>query len=123
MSEAIADNLDRVEFSELKPGDSLVITTGTGDEVFEYRFDVDSLDQSLPAGVLTETQPDGTVSGSMPFSLQGCGRWTTREQNPVQRQTRAFTPYFDGLIVGDYMIVAIQVQTGRDRLIFDRPGQ
>lgn len=118
--EQTPDTLERLEFSDVKPGDTIHFSMGSGDDAWVVRFEVQEVD-GWPTGILTAMMPDGTPTSSEPFTLHGCGRWTNRRQNPVQRQELAFTPYYDGLIAGSFMW---GVKPGtRDRLVFDNPGQ
>jgi hypothetical protein len=42
-------------------------------------------------------------------------------QNSVQKQDRAFTPYYEGLIIGQFLMGKSPEQS--DRLVFDNRGQ
>jgi len=121
MVEILKENPNRLEFETLYPGDELVITTGLADEAYRYDFAVNSTAGRWPSGTLKETNPAGAVVGPFDFELHGCGDWTTRQQNPVQDQRIAFTPYYEGLIVGRFMWG--KPPGAGDRLVFDRPGQ
>lgn len=113
--------LKRLEFVDVKPRDIIRITTGVGSEAWEYSFDVEETKGRWPTGYLGAVMPDGTELPVIPFSLHGCGHWTTRKQNPVQTQERAFSPYYDGLIVGDFMWGMRPGESERDAFI--EPGQ
>lgn len=121
MSEQIHDRIERLEFSSIQAGDLIKIATGTGEETWRYDFIVQNVNDLWPEGKLTATRPDGEEVGPVPFSLHGCGKWTTPEQNPVQTQSRAFTPYYDGLIVG--LLLWGKSPASGERIIFDKPGQ
>lgn len=126
MSERGADKLveKRLEFSDVKMGDMIHITTGVGDQALHFDFLVEQPKDKdgWPTGVLSARMPDGTELPAAEFSLHGCGQWTTRAQNPVQTQERAFTPYYDGLVVGSYFWGAQPTEQG-DRIAFTEPGQ
>ncbi len=111
----------RLEFSDAKPGDTIHLVTGQGEEAWRYDFVVETIEGTWPTGVLYTTMPDGTVLPPTPFTLHGCGRWTNRNQNPVQTQERAFSPYYDGLVEGSYFWGVLPGT--RDRYAFDKPGQ
>lgn len=121
MSEQLKDRVEILEFSTIKPGDVVHITTGAGDEAWKYEFTVTDNLATWPDGTLKATSPDGTELHSMPFALHGCGRWTNRLQNPVQKQERGFTPYSDGLVIGSFLLG--KSPTHGERLVFDKPGQ
>ena len=119
--EAKEHRLDRLEFDTLREGDIVAITTGQDEAAWDYHFIVDTAGK-WPLGRLDARTPDGEDLGEIQFRLDGCGRWTTPQQNPVQKQLgRAFTPYFDGLVVGTFLMGFFP---GEDnRCIFDKPGQ
>ncbi len=121
MSEKLDETIERLELSSLRTGDTVHITLGQGDEAYQYTFKV-AEPGKWPTGIITETSPDGSENAGE-FSLHGSGRWTNRQQNPVQTQERAFTSYFDSLTVGSFMVGAVPNAPIGDRLIFDRPGQ
>lgn len=122
MSELLVETPDRLEFSIVSAGDLLTITTGQQSEAWRYGFEVQERQHLWPSGQLTATSPNGEEVGPLPFELHGCGRWTTQRQNPVQKQTGlAFTPYYEGLIVGSFLWGKQPGTT--DRLVFDKPGQ
>ncbi len=121
MSERLVERIERLEFSTVKPGDVLHITTGTGEEAWKYDFTVDDASTIWPDGTLKVINPSGEEIGPVPFALHGCGRWTDRRQNPVQTQERGFTPYYKGLIVGSFLWG--KSPEAADRLVFDKPGQ
>ncbi|HEU4830695.1 MAG TPA: hypothetical protein VFS65_00810, partial [Candidatus Saccharimonadales bacterium] len=99
----------------------IYLTTGTDADAWKYTFIVESLEDGWPTGILSATNPEGQETQPMAFSLHGCGKWTTRSQNPVQTQEKAFTPYYDGLIEGSFFWGA--APESRDRYSFDNPGQ
>ena len=121
MSEHLTKRIERLEFNVVKPGDVIHIITGVGDEAWVYDFTVTDTSAEWPAGTLKATTPNGTKVGPVPFALHGCGRWTSRRQNPVQDQERAFTPYFDGLMVGRFLLG--KSPEAAERLVFDKTGQ
>lgn len=120
MAETIIETHRRLEFNTLFPGDSLTITTGVDTEAWNYGFTV-LTNGYWPHGTLEATNPRGDRSEPVDFELHGCGRWTTRKQNPVQTQEIGFTPYYCGLIVGDFMWGRTEGQP--NRISFDKPGQ
>ncbi len=122
MSEQLSDTIERIELGELIIGEVVQITTGVGENAFMYIFDVEE-PGNWPKGQLSETRPDGATSGPSPVVLHGSGRWTTRQQNPVQTQERAFTSYFDSVSLGEFLVEAETDAKIGDRLIFDKPGQ
>lgn len=111
-----------LELDKLAQGDIVIITTGVGEEAFKYAFLVRE-PSKWPTGLLEEIRPDGTSIGPLPVHLHGSGRWTTRQQNPVQTQERQFTSYFDSLRIGDFLVVAASDAELGERLVFDKPGQ
>jgi hypothetical protein len=119
--EQLTGPVQRFEFEDLKQGDLVHITTGIDNDAFRYEFQVEETSTLWPKGTLKEIKPDGSEVGPFPFSMHGCGHWTTRAQNPVQDQPRAFTPYYEGLIVGRFFWGAMPGD--RERLTFDKPGQ
>ncbi len=112
---------ERVEFRDLTVGSILWVTAGQAEDAWQYCFKVEDVSDKWPDGQLTVINPDEEEVGTFPFSLHGCGRWTDRKQNPVQDQERAFTPYFDGLIVGSFLWG--KHPDHQERLVFDKPGQ
>jgi hypothetical protein len=120
MAETIIETHRRLEFNTLFPGDSLTITTGVDTEAWNYGFTV-LTNGYWPHGTLEATNPRGDRSEPIDFELHGCGRWTTRKQNPVQTQEIGFTPYYHGLIVGDFMWG--RTEGVPDWIRFDKPGQ
>lgn len=118
--EHLPEILDHLEFSDLRDGDVIHMTIGSDDDAWALVFTVESAD-SWPTGVLSATAPDGSQPEPVRFTLHGCGRWTTRAQNPVQTQDRAFTPYYDGLVEGSYLWGVRTEEPGR--IAFDNPGQ
>ncbi len=77
------------------------------DPLLIYRFQVRSdLAGRYPLCVLTQLDAEGNLmAGPATVLLEGSGRWTTREQNPVQTQDRALTPDYGGINVGSYLTV------------------
>ena len=123
MSEQLIERITRVEFAELELRDKVRIITGTGEDAYTYDFVVSELGR-WPLGVFTETRPDGSMTEPAQVELHGCGSHTTRDQNPCQDAEKAFTPYWDGLIVGKFMVIANPaVQGPESRLFFDYQGQ
>jgi hypothetical protein len=122
MAEVIVDHVRRLEFDVVVPGDKLVVTTGKDDEAWQYDFEVNDKKVNWPMGMLSAINPDGQSAEPVPFAMHGCGRWTTPKENPVQEYWgRAFTPYYDGLIVGSFMWGRFEGQP--DRHSFTAPGQ
>lgn len=119
-AETLVENMQRLEFKVLCAGDTLDITTGRDDEAWKYNFLVKDA-AYWPSGTLKEVNPDGETTGFFEFAMHGCGRWTDRRQNPVQTQERAFTPYYEGLIVGSFMWGKLEGAANRSS--FDKRGQ
>lgn len=120
MSERLVENHYRIEFETLNPGDELTIKTGLEADTWNYDFKVENTEH-WPTGKLKAMSPTGTVSEPMDFEIHGCGQWTNRRQNPVQTQELAFTPYYEGLIVGSFMWG--RFVGDEDRVVFDAKGQ
>jgi hypothetical protein len=121
MANFIVEQPTRLEFDAVHVGDSLVISTGVDDAAWHYDMTVTEM-RHWPTTDLIAYTPGGEATEAVPFELHGCGRWTTQRQNPVQRQTGlAFTPYYNGVIVGDFMFGRLAGQT--DRVRFDHAGQ
>lgn len=114
------ENIERLELKELLAGDVVQIVTGVDDEAWVYDFTVEN-PSGWPTGTLQAKTPDGNEVGETGFSLHGAGRWTTRQQNPVQQQERAFTSHFDCVFIGGYMTGKFDDED--DRAVFDSPGQ
>jgi hypothetical protein len=112
---------DRLEFDRLHEGDQLQIVTGQGDEAWNYSFLVKNTEARWPVGSLSAINPDGTAEPYIGFALHGCVRHTTRSQNPVQTQRTALTPYYDGLVIGNFMWGKFEGED--DRAVFDKAGQ
>lgn len=120
MAEIITYDTQRLEFETLYTGDAIQITTGQDEAAWQYDFDVEQT-KHWPEGTIIATSPLGEKSEPMKLALHGCGMWTNRRQNPVQTQERGFTPYFDGLLVGQFIL---GLPSGdRERIVMDRPGQ
>lgn len=117
---ATGEALEALEFKNLAAGDVLTVTTGVGDEAWDYYFVVDEPGR-WPKCRLDVRNPDGDEVGEISFEIHGCGRWTNRQQNPVQDQERAFTPYYDGLRIGSFMWG--KFEGAENRSSFDKPGQ
>jgi hypothetical protein len=114
------ETTERLSLDQLRPGDVVTITTGTDDEAWRYVFTVTETGR-WPDGTLKAVAPDGSETETVGFSLHGAGNWTTRQQNPVQKQDKGFTSYFDSIYIDGCM-------TGRfeghdERVVFDQPGQ
>ena len=52
MSEQLKDRVEILEFSTIKPGDVVHITTGAGDEAWKYEFTVTDNSATWPDGTL-----------------------------------------------------------------------
>ncbi len=122
MSEQLRERIERLELNKLKAGDKVHIKTGLGEAAFRYTFTVHEAGK-WPIGNMQEVAPNGEVTGSGLFMLQGSGLWTDRRQNPVQKQERAFTSYFCDLSLGTFM-VGSQPNDAANRMVFDKtPNQ
>lgn len=120
MIPSLIEKTNRLEFEVLHAGDELSVVTGHGDEAWRYSLTVQNA-RRWPSGPFTAHDPEGSPTGPYDFEIHGCGQWTTRAQNPVQKQEIAFTPYFDGLLVGRFMLGKFIGE--QDRAVFDKPGQ
>lgn len=120
MAELISYDTQRLEFETFHSGDTIQITSGQQEAAWRYDFSVEYA-KHWPEGTIIAVSPSGEESLPMEFSLHGCGRWTSRRENPVQKQERAFTPYYDGLIVGNFLWG--RPIGDRDRIVMDKPGQ
>ena len=114
-------SLDKVDLGKLFAGDTLHITTGRGDTAHHYEY---LLTEKGEQGLLTERNHLGAVTaGPTKMKILGSGRYTTREQNPVQDQATALTPNWNWLNRGLFMIAAPSDGAVMERIIFDRPNQ
>jgi hypothetical protein len=121
MREKLQTVTERVELSKLKAGRVLRVVTGNGEAAWTYHFEVQQ-EGKWPVGQLRAFSPDGELSGEGKFMLHGSGIWTTRQQNPVQTQNRAFTPNFGDLQLGSFLLGS-NPDNPAERLVFDKPGQ
>jgi hypothetical protein len=101
MTELITHETQRLEFESLHSGDFVQITTGVDESAWRYDFNVARAGY-WPEGTIIAISPEAEKSEPMEFALHGCGRWTSRRENPVQKQERGFTPYYSGIIVNSY---------------------
>ena len=121
MSEKLSKTIERINLSEVSVGQAIIVRTGKGDHSFTYTFRVDK-PGTCPICFLKETDSTDTVTAGGDFILEGTGKWTTREQNPVQTQMHAFSIDFGALNVGDFLTG--RIGDGADsRIVFDYPGQ
>ncbi len=115
------EQLEQLRLSELEAGDILTITTGAGEQAWNYTFIIEDPEGTWPKGTLSAISPDGSFVEPVNFSLHGSGKWTTREQNPVQKQTNGFTASWESLYKGEYLVGFFE---GNDeRSVFDKRGQ
>lgn len=114
------EKIERLELEKVKAGDIIEVVTGSDEEAWTYALLVEEAGQ-WPKGQLTATAPDGTLTEPVGFALHGAGNWTTRKQNPVQKQERGFTSYWDALYLRGYMVGKFDGQS--DRAVFDQRGQ
>jgi hypothetical protein len=114
------EQIERLDLSEIRAGDVLIITTGLEDKAWEYTFTVDEADR-WPKGTLKATAPDGSETEPIGFEMHGAGKWTTRRQNPVQKEDWAFSSYFDSVYLTAFLIGRFDGHS--DRSFFDKPGQ
>lgn len=114
------EDIERINLDTLKIGDEVTIKTGADDNAWTYHFVVEEAGQ-WPKGKLIGFAPDGSETESVDFSLHGAGNWTTRQQNPVQKQDRGFTSYFDSIYLDGFMVG--QFEGYPDRAVFDNPDQ
>jgi hypothetical protein len=123
MTERLSESkVEHLALADLKADDLLRITTGSGEEAYQYNFFVEQAGQ-WPTGLLEEVKPDGSRSEPLRFTLQGAGSWTDRHQNPVQTQQTAFTSYFVSIYIGGFMVGSDPSDSTVNRIIFDKPGQ
>lgn len=118
-----------IDFENVIAGETIHITTGEAEEAHRYEFQIKEAGE-WPKGMLTEYGPGGSVVGPLPIRLDGCGRWTTPEENPVQNgdplagkphQERAFSFNAWGLRTGLYFAaLPLGENNSLDRLVFDR---
>ncbi len=111
--------VSKIVLKYLRAGDVLHIQTGKGSEAHRYTFLV-SNEGEWPVCLFTLTK-DGSVIGPAPMELHGSGFWTTRRQNPVQTQERAFTSCWEMISLGEFLVT--RPAEGGDRMVFDKPGQ
>ncbi len=105
MSEQQLEKIETWPLRRLKVGDILHVIASQDDETYLYDFLVEE-PGLWPLGILAETKPDGTILGPEPAYIHGCGHWTDRRQNPVQKQEKAFTPAFGCVALGSQIIIA-----------------
>jgi hypothetical protein len=122
MLEQLGERIERLELERLHVGDAVHVTTGIGDEAFHYEMSIQTAGR-WPTVLFKEIRPDGSEVGPFPAEIHGSGRWTTRRQNPVQDQDRAFTSYWDSLSIGCFMAIKNPNDPMGQRLVFDKPGQ
>lgn len=122
MSERLLERLDRVVLAELRDGDVVHIVTGDEDlETYSYDFVVTRSGEH-PVGIIKSYAPitGGLVSDPVEFMLQGTGRWTTRDENPLQKQELVLSSCFDSLLVGGF-VVGSAPESPNDRAVFSDP--
>ena len=122
MSEQMSERIERLELESLQVGDVVNIITGTGEEAFHYEMSIQQAG-TWPTVLFKEIRPDGSEVGPFPVEVHGSGLWTSRRQNPVQDQERAFTSYWGSLSIGCFMAIKNPKDPLGKRLIFDKPGQ
>ena len=114
------EKIDRLNLEQLRMGDVVTITTGLDDEAWRYIFILDEASQ-WPHGTIKGISPDGAETEELGFSLHGAGQWTDRRQNPVQKQDRGFTSYYDSIYLDGFMVG--QFDGHDERQVFGQPGQ
>lgn len=105
---------ERLNLDTLQTGDSVTLVAGEEPEAYSYVFTVREPGE-MPLCDLTQINPDGSSVGPGAAVLQGCGRWTTEAQNPMQRadwfigrprQEIAMSIGYGVLFVGGFIIVS-----------------
>lgn len=117
-------DIERLTLSTLKAGDSVTTTAGQVPDAYRYKFTVIEPGE-MPLCDLMQTDPSGAVVGPAKAILQGSGRWTTEQQNPMQRadwlvgrqrQKIALSIGYGLLSTGDYVIISEPGNTTGNRL-------
>jgi hypothetical protein len=127
MAEQLIHSVDKLWFDAVNVGDQIRVVTGISDEAWQYDFIVDESHKTQynkypqPHCRMVATNSAGDYTNPFGFQLAGCGRWTNRRQNPVQKQEHAFTPCTQGLLKGDFMYGKVDGQS--DLSVFDKTGQ
>lgn len=111
---------DYLSLETLRRGDVLHILTEGDGQAYSYSFTVADRGEA-PLGTLVETLPEGTPGPDANFRLEGAGNWTDRDQNPVQTQSRAFTPAWGEVYVGGLLFGTLADAEPRERLNLVRP--
>lgn len=104
MSEKLHNITESIHLSELSPGDTLRITTGSDVEPYQYTLTVQE-PGTTPLCELVEILPDGNESEPLPVSLQGSGK-LTQSQSPVQIQKPKLRPFHGQVTTGEHLVVA-----------------
>lgn len=83
--------VESLELETLQAGSRLRIIAGDNPRAYGYDFLVLEAGER-PHCLVMQTSPDGRLVGPSEVTLEGTGRWTTRQENPVQTQFgEAFT--------------------------------
>lgn len=120
MKEHYLKAIERLRLEDLKAGDLVTITTGTGEDAWAYLFTVEE-DGQWPNGTLVASAPDSSETEPVAFSLHGAGNWTNRRQNPVQEQERGFNSDFNAIYIGGCLVG--RFGGDEERAVFDQTGQ
>lgn len=117
-------DIEQLTLSTLKTGDSVTTTAGLAPDAYTYKFTVVEPGE-MPICDLVQTDPAGVVIGPAKAVLQGSGRWTTEQQNPMQRadwfvgrqrQEVAMSIGYGLLTTSEFVIISEPGDTTGDRL-------
>lgn len=76
--------VESLELASLKAGAVVDVTAGEEPKAWRYSFTIVE-PGNTPRCDFTQTDPDGAVVGPLPVILEGAGRWTTVQENPMLR--------------------------------------
>jgi len=105
---------ERLILDTLRAGDSVTMVAGEEPDTYQYIFTVQNPGK-MPLCHLTQINPDGSSVGPGEAILEGCGRWTTERENPMQRadwfvgrprQEIAMSIGYGVLFVGGFIMVS-----------------
>lgn len=107
--------MNRLKLSDLQEKQKIKVTAGEEPNVTVYKFEV-LKSGNKPECSLIQIGPDTSIVGPAPVILEGSGRWTDRNENPVQRQERAFSIGYGYLSVGGLLTV-LDLESGNGKLV------
>ncbi len=103
--EGLLERGESLDLKELQVGSRVVVLAGT-DPSDTYRYDFLVCEPGeKPKCLFMQTAPDGELSPVADVILEGTGNWTTREQNPVQKQATAMSIFHGGMSLGGYAMI------------------